>query len=80
MYLSFDAHKKVYDAGGRMVLGLANRNGHRVRPDGNCQWGGKRVKSYEIGNDPWLEAEAKEAMEDKKLLTKSKYYELVTGQ
>ena len=63
-----------------MVPGLANRNGHRTRPEGNRQWGGKRVKSYEIGNDPWLEAGAKAVMEDRKLLTKAKYYELVTGQ
>ena len=80
VHLAFEAHKKVYEVGGRMVPGLVNRNGHRARPEGNRPWGGKRVKSYEISNDPWLEAGAKAVTEDRKLLTNAKYYELVTDQ
>ena len=58
-----------------MVPGLANRNGHRARSEEIRQWGGKRMKSYEIDNDPWLEAGAKAITKDRKLLTKAKYYE-----
>ena len=63
-----------------MVPGLANRNGHRNRKEGNLKWGGKRVKSFEAEEETWLEAGAKTVIEDKKILTKSKYLELFTGQ
>jgi hypothetical protein len=63
-----------------MVPGLANRNGHRNRKEGNLKLGGKRVKSFEAEEETWLEAEAKTVIEDKKILTKSKYLELFIGQ
>ena len=80
VYLAFEAHRIIYEANGKMVPGLANRNGHRNRKEGNLKWGGKRVKSFEAEEETWLEAGAKTVIEDKKILTKSKYLELFTGQ
>ena len=80
VYLVFDSIKKVYEAGGRMVPGLANRNGHRRNKEGSSKWGGKRVKSYAIGDDTWLEPGAKAVIEEEKALTKAKYYEFFSGQ
>ena len=37
---TFDAHKIVYEAEGKIVPGLANRNGHRNKKEGNLKWGG----------------------------------------
>lgn len=72
MYLAFEAHKIIYEADGKMVPGLANRNGHRNHKDGNLQWGGKRERSFQTAEDTWLEPGARSVIEEKKLLTKSK--------
>ena len=77
---TFDAHKIVYEAEGKMVPGLANRNGHRNKKEGNLKWGGKRTKSYVVAGDIWLEAGARSVIEEKKIHTKAKYIEIVTGQ
>ena len=63
-----------------MAPGMANRNGHRNTKEGSLQWGGKRVKPYATSVDTWLETEARAAIKERKLLTKAKYYELVTDQ
>jgi hypothetical protein len=80
VYLTFESHRIVYEADGKMVPGLANRNGHRNKKEGNMQWGGKREKSLDIEEETWLEPGAKSVLEDKKLLTKSRYLEITTGQ
>jgi hypothetical protein len=80
VYLTFESHRIVYEAGGKMVPGLANRKGHRNKKEGNMQWAGKREKSLDIGEETWLEPSAKIVLEDKKLLTKSRYLEITTGQ
>ena len=48
---TFDTHKIVYEAKDKMVPGLANRNGHRNKKEGNLKWGGKRTKSYVVAVD-----------------------------
>ena len=37
VYLTFDSHKIIYEADGKMVPGLANRNGHRNKKEGSLQ-------------------------------------------
>ena len=80
VYLTFQSHKIIYEEDGKMVPGLANRNGHRNKKEGNLKWGGKRVKSFEVASETWLEPDARSVIEEKKLLTKSKYLEIVIGQ
>ena len=63
-----------------MVPGLASHNSHRKSKEGSLQWGGKRVKSYAIGDDTWIEPGVKVVIEEKKLLMKAMQYEFFTGQ
>ena len=51
-----------------MVPGLANRNGHTNKKEGHLQWGGKRIKSFEIASETWLEPGARSVIEEKSYL------------
>ena len=65
----------VYKANGKIVKGLANRNGHRNTKEGSLKWGGKRVKKMNVDEEKWLEEGAKNAYEEKKTYTKSRFVE-----
>ena len=65
VYAVFESHKIIYEAHGKMVPGLANRNGHRYNKQGTRKWGGKREKCHEVKEESWLEAGAKEVLEKK---------------
>ena len=77
VYLAFKAHEIVYKANGKMVPGLTNRNGHRYNKEGSMQWGGARIKSYEVGSTPWLEPGAQEVSDERQNFTKSRFLEPV---
>ena len=77
VYLAFKAHEIVYNANGKMVPGLTNRNGHRYNKEGSMKWGGARIKSYEVGTTPWLEPQTQEVQDERERLTKSRYLEPV---
>ena len=79
MYAVFESHKIIYEAHGKMVPGLANRNGHRYNKEGTRKWGGKREKCHEVKEEFWLEAGAKEVLEGKKRFVKSKYLAITEG-
>ena len=58
---ALNAFQVVYEHGGAMVPGLANRNGHRNLAEGRntAGWGGVQIKNllvHEIGR--WLHADA----------------------
>ena len=72
---AFDAFMTVYKANGKIVKGLANRNGHRNTKEGSLKWGGKRVKKLNVDEEKWLEEGAKNAYEEKKTYTKSRFVE-----
>ena len=73
--LAFESHRIVYEADGKMVPDLTNRNGHRYSPDGTTRWGGCRVKSYTIDNHSWLEPGAQLVLDKRAAFTKSRYLE-----
>ena len=75
VYLAWRAFEVIYDHDGAMVPGLTNRNGHRRSADGSRKWGGARVKTMELKEDAWLEPGAREAFEERKAFTKSRYLE-----
>ena len=75
MYLAFKANKIIYENEGRIVPGLANRSGHRYSREGTGKSGGPRTKHYEILDEVWLEPDARNAWEERKSFTKSKYLE-----
>ena len=74
MYAVFESQKIIYEAHGKMVPGLANRNGHRYNKQGTRKWGGKREKCHEVKEESWLEAGAKEVLEEKKTFREIKLF------
>ena len=55
----------VYRNDGKMVPGLANRNGHRVDKAGSSGWGGLRIKKDPQGLFPWLHPMAAQVLSEK---------------
>ena len=55
----------VYHNEGKMVPGLADRNGWRVDKEGTMKWGGVRIKKDAHGDSPWLHPLAAEALSEK---------------
>ena len=51
---------RVHKAGGKMVPGLASRNGHRYNQDGVTGHGDARVKNEFASKEKWLDYCAKE--------------------
>lgn len=73
--LVFKAFEIVHEHGEWMVPGFANPNGNRYNEEGTLIWGGRRVKSYKIDDEVWLEPGTFEVQEERKEFTKSRYLE-----
>ena len=70
---TFDAFMEVFKAGGAIVPGLCDRNGHRYDTKGTTQHGGKRTKAFDITDQMWLEPHAASVFEDRKDTIKLRY-------
>ena len=70
---ALSAMEIVYENGGEIVPGLANRNGDRYSKRGTKQHGGKRNKGYVLKDCRWVHPLARSARSEKQRNVQSRY-------